>query len=96
MVIVAHRSPPNFPPVQIQVIYFAALADALGVREQALALRPGATVADAWKTLSVDHPALAAPGAAPVTFAVNLEYAGPDRLLADGDALALIPPVSGG
>ena len=78
--------------MQIQVLYFAALADALGVREQALAIEPGATVADVWKTLSVDHPALAAP----VTFAVNLEYARPDRLLADGDALALIPPVSGG
>ena len=82
--------------MQIQVLYFAALADALGVREQALALGPGATVADAWTTLSADHPVLAAPGAAPVAFAVNLEYARPDRLLADGDELALIPPVSGG
>jgi len=76
--------------VQIQVLYFAALADALGVREQALAIEPGATVADVWKTLGADHPALAAPGAAPVAFAVNLEYAGPDRLLAVGPVNAAV------
>ncbi len=79
----------------IQVLYFAALADHTGVREQTLALKPGARVSDAWAALIREHPVLATAGG-PVAFAVNLEYAAPERLLADQDALALIPPVSGG
>lgn len=82
--------------VTIRVLYFAALADTLGVREQTLALGPGARVADAWAALSAQHPGLAERGAAPVAFAVNLEYAAPGQLLSEGDELALIPPVSGG
>ena len=40
-------------------------------------------------------PALA-PGRAALRFAVNGTYADPDTLLADGDEVACIPPVSGG
>lgn len=82
--------------MNIRALYFAALADTLGVREQTLVLGPGASVADAWAALVKQHPALAGAGAAPVAFAVNLEYAPPERVLSDGDELALIPPVSGG
>jgi molybdopterin synthase catalytic subunit len=41
------------------------------------------------------HPVLA-PGRASVRFAVNGEWAAPDVALADGDEVAMIPPVSGG
>ena len=82
--------------MQIKVLYFAALADALGVREQILVVQAGARVSDAWAALVRQHPTLAGPGAGFVTFAANLEYAAPGRLLSEGDALALIPPVSGG
>jgi molybdopterin synthase catalytic subunit len=47
-------------------------------------------VADVWAALELgDEPA-------GLLYAVNREYASPDRELADGDEVALIPPVSGG
>ena len=49
-----------------------------------------ATVADVWGALELgDEPN-------GLLYAVNKEYATPDRALADGDEVALIPPVSGG
>ena len=49
-----------------------------------------ATVADVWPALGLgDEPD-------GLLYAVNREYAGPDQELADGDEVALIPPVSGG
>jgi molybdopterin synthase catalytic subunit len=49
-----------------------------------------ATVADIWQALELGDE----PGG--LLYAVNKEYATPDRALADGDEVALIPPVSGG
>jgi molybdopterin synthase catalytic subunit/molybdopterin converting factor small subunit len=49
-----------------------------------------ATVADVWPALALgDEP----PG---LLYAVNREYAEPERALVDGDEVAVIPPVSGG
>jgi len=66
------------------------------VREQAgtatrqLELPAEARVGDVWAALGLgDEP----PG---LLYAVNREYAGRERGLADGDEVALIPPVSGG
>src|SRR5215210_1648159 len=47
-------------------------------------------VADVWPALELGEE----PGG--LLYAVNREYAEPDRELADGDEVALIPPVSGG
>ncbi|MEE9403434.1 MAG: MoaD/ThiS family protein [Algisphaera sp.] len=82
--------------MKIRVLYFAVLADALGVREQTLDLDAGATVGDALVALAAQHAVLAAPGGAPAALAVNLAYAAEADVLADGDELALLPPVSGG
>jgi molybdopterin synthase catalytic subunit/molybdopterin converting factor small subunit len=64
-----------------------------GLREQAGWSRrelEAPTVADVWPALELgDEP----PG---LLYAVNREYAERDRELADGDEVALIPPVSGG
>ena len=49
-----------------------------------------ATVGDVWGALGLgDEPA-------GLLYAVNKEYATPDREVSDGDEVALIPPVSGG
>ena len=64
-----------------------------GLRERAGWSRrdvDAATVADVWPALDLgDEPD-------GLLYAVNKEYATRDRALADGDEVALIPPVSGG
>jgi molybdopterin synthase catalytic subunit len=64
-----------------------------GLREQAGWSRrelEAATVADVWPALGLgEEPA-------GLLYAVNREYTDPERELADGDEVALIPPVSGG
>ena len=79
----------------IRVRFFAILKDKAGRESVDLDLSPGATVADALTLLADSESELVAwlPKVAP---AVNHEYAPRDRVLNDGDELALIPPVSGG
>jgi molybdopterin synthase catalytic subunit len=79
----------------IRVLFFASLADALGVREAALELPDNADVARAIGALTAEYPKLA-DSSGRLAFAVNRAYVGRSAPLADGDELALIPPVSGG
>lgn len=74
----------------VHVRLFAGLRERAGSAVLELDLPDGARVADA----------LAACGeltaGVPVVLAVNRDYAAPEAVLAAGDELALIPPVSGG
>ena len=79
----------------IRIRLFAMQRELAGTRELAVELAAGATVEAAWAALVARHPVLA-PGRPAVRFAVNGEYAGPEAILADGDEVAMIPPVSGG
>jgi molybdopterin synthase catalytic subunit/molybdopterin converting factor small subunit len=74
--------------VAVRVRLFAGLRERAGWNEREL---DGVDrVADVWPALDLgDEPA-------GLLYAVNKEYADPDRPLADGDEVALIPPVSGG
>jgi molybdopterin synthase catalytic subunit len=71
----------------VSVRLFAGLRERAGYARRDVA---AATVADVWAALEL--------GAEPdgLLYAVNQEYAEPGRVLADGDEVALIPPVSGG
>jgi MoaD family protein len=82
-------------PIRVRVRLFAIQRELVGAREVAVELAPGATVEAAWAALVEGHPVLA-PGRPAVRFARNGEYADPETALADGDELAVIPPVSGG
>ena len=82
-------------PVRVRVRLFAMQRELAGVRELRLELPRGATVDDAWAAVAGTVPALA-PGRAFLRFAVNGSYADPGTMLADGDEVACIPPVSGG
>jgi molybdopterin synthase catalytic subunit len=81
--------------VRIRIRLFAIQRELAGTREHALVLAEGATVADAWDALVADFPSLA-PGRSSVRFARNGAYADETTVLADGDEVAMIPPVSGG
>jgi molybdopterin synthase catalytic subunit len=73
--------------VTVRVRLFAGLRERAGWSQREI---DAATVADVWPALELgDEPA-------GLLYAVNKEYATPDRMLADGDEVALIPPVSGG
>ncbi|HLZ72547.1 MAG TPA: MoaD/ThiS family protein [Dehalococcoidia bacterium] len=81
--------------MQITVRLFAALAEGAGVRSFPLDVPPGARAAAVRSALQARYPQMQALCERSV-FAVNAEYAAADRLLYDGDEVALIPPVSGG
>jgi molybdopterin synthase catalytic subunit/molybdopterin converting factor small subunit len=71
----------------VTVRLFAGLRERAGWSSREV---DAATVADVWPALGLgDEP----PG---LLYAVNKEYAARDAALADGDEVALIPPVSGG
>jgi molybdopterin synthase catalytic subunit/molybdopterin converting factor small subunit len=72
-------------PVNVRL--FAGLRERAGWSRREV---EATTVGDVWRALELgDEP----PG---LLYAVNKEYATADRPLADGDEVALIPPVSGG
>jgi len=81
--------------VRVRVRLFALQRELAGTREIPLDLPDGATIETAWTSVVDRHPVLA-PGRPSVRFARNGEYADPGALLADGDEVAFIPPVSGG
>jgi molybdopterin converting factor small subunit len=74
--------------MNVEVRLFAGLRERAGWNRRTI---DAATVADVWPALGLgeDEPA-------GLLYAVNREYAEPDRELRDGDEVALIPPVSGG
>ena len=81
--------------MRIRVLYFAVFREQIGRDEEAVELASGARVRDAVAALGDRHAAI---GRLREKFrvAVNQEFSDDDRALADGDELALIPPVAGG
>ena len=81
--------------INVRVRLFAVQRELAGTREVALVLADGADVEAAWVAVAGRFPVLA-PGRGSLRFARNGEYAEPTTTLADGDEVAMIPPVSGG
>jgi len=81
--------------MQIRVLYFATLRDRAGVREESLSIPAESTVSDLKQALGERHQSLG-PALDSVLVSVNREYAFPGEQLADGDEVAIFPPVSGG
>ena len=79
--------------MRVRVLYYAMLRDVLGRSEDVLEVSPGARVADVLRQVR---------GARQdrvwgvVVAAVNDRWAGMDTVLAEGDEVSLMPPVSGG
>lgn len=85
------------PPALVHVRLFAAYRDAAGRSElmRSIAGPDGTpvTVGDLWAALVADHPALSK---MPPAAAVNAVLARFEHVLAPGDEVAFLPPVSGG
>jgi molybdopterin synthase catalytic subunit len=81
--------------MRVSVLYFAILRERLRREQETLELAAGATVADALATIAALHGDIA--GLLPqVQVAVNRQIADGAQALAEGDELALLPPVAGG
>jgi MoaE-MoaD fusion protein len=76
--------------MQVSVRLFAGLRERAGAEVVEVELPEDGRVADVLQQLRTVTEGV------PVVMAVNQEYAAEDTLLAPGDELALIPPVSGG
>ena len=81
--------------MRVTVRLFARLREAAGVGEWIGAVPSGSTVADVWRALTGEYPALA-PFGDSISSAVNAEFAKPSATIQDGDEVAFLPPVSGG
>ncbi len=78
----------------VRVRLFASLRERLGTAELLRQVPEHTTAADLLASLQAEFPALA--GSGRLAIAINEEYVDGTRTLADGDEVALIPPVSGG
>lgn len=81
--------------MEIEVLFFAGIAEATGMRRTVLAVDEGITVGKLIDQLCERHPE-AAPLIRRSVVSLNQEYASADQIVRPGDEIALIPPVSGG
>ncbi len=80
--------------MKVRVLFFASLRERLGCSEVVRTLEAGATTGSLVERLREEFPDL--DGAGRFAIAVNSDYTDGGQALADGDEVALIPPVSGG
>ena len=81
--------------MQVRIRLFAAFREAVGRGDLTVDAPAGATAGQVVERLRADYPGLG-PGSDHAMLALNQEYVQASAPLADGDELALIPPVSGG
>ena len=82
--------------MRIRVLYFAAVRDLVAREEESVDVPEGVrSVRDFGAWIASHRPALEGRMAS-VRIARNETFAGDDEPLAEGDVLALIPPVAGG
>jgi molybdopterin synthase catalytic subunit/molybdopterin converting factor small subunit len=76
--------------MRVRVRLFAGLRERVGTGENEMELPPGSHASDVWELLQIG------PEPEGLAYAVNRQYVDREQVLADGDELAIIPPVSGG
>ncbi len=81
--------------VEVRVRYFGRAREIVARGDERLTLPEGSSVAEAAEALGAAHPSLA-PYLPNCSFAVNERYATREERLAEGDELAVVPPIGGG
>jgi molybdopterin converting factor small subunit len=79
--------------VTVRLLAFARARELLSDRRE-IELPDGARISDAWRLLLTALPGLA--DVRGVRFAVGGSFAEPERVLSDGEELAILPAVGGG
>lgn len=80
--------------LKVHISYFAALRDETRTEREELDLKEGSSITDLFQALIEVHPYIG--GRDSLVFAVNGIRSGTDRILRQGDSVAVILPVSGG
>jgi len=81
--------------MRVTVQLFARLKELAGRTDVACEVPAGATIHDVWQAVAGRYPALA-PYASSVSCAKNEDFARMSSPVGEGDAIAFLPPVSGG
>ncbi|MEN8183374.1 MAG: molybdenum cofactor biosynthesis protein MoaE [Myxococcota bacterium] len=81
--------------MRVTVKLFGAVREESGAKDLALELPEGVRVGDLRSRLAEAHPVIARFGSR-LRISRNLDFVGDEEPLADGDEIALLPPVSGG
>ncbi len=81
--------------IAVRVRFFARLREQSGTETEAVQVPSGVTLDDLYDVLRRKHPALEVDRKA-VRGAINQELSDWSAVVADGDEVAFIPPVSGG
>lgn len=77
--------------MQVQVRFFAALRERVGVPAVEVSVPKGATVAQVWSLAAQKEPL-----EDNILAAKNMQYVGFDSPVDEGDEIAFFPPVTGG
>ena len=81
--------------MRIRVLFFGVLRDVVGVREDSLDVPEGGRLETVFEHYAARFPKLREMAASTV-LALNQQFSSPSALLAEGDEVAFLPPVSGG
>jgi molybdopterin synthase catalytic subunit len=81
--------------MQVRVLYLGMLRELAARESEVVEAQNGASLGELYAALQQRIPQLEQFRQA-IALAVNYEYSGNDRILREGDEVALIPPVSGG
>ena len=81
--------------VKVRVQFYAQLRDLIGVRQVELEVRQGATVRELLGEIYAQQPALRAHDKS-ILIGAGLEFVDRNYKLAQGEEIAIMPPVQGG
>lgn len=89
------KNPTGDDIMKIKVKFFASYKEAVGTDELDMDMEDESNVSQLLEAVKAIHPAIGEL-IEPLIVSVNKEYATFDKVLKDGDEVALLPPVSGG